>query len=531
MSITFTELEGTIADVNARLPTVRGQIRQVALAPNTGEVFARLPTVRLFNEYTPAYVYAQLPTLKLFAAQNGQAKVLAQLPMPQMMASTIDLAPSNYALVSAALPRLQMSAYAVQPNVATVNAQLPRVSALISEVSAQAKVYARLPTVSGLIRETAPTHDTWILCLQTPGVSWAYGGIVTNIMADTLQMSDSLLAKLTAYLLDAVVFADGHAASARYNVTAEDRLVVSDALRVALTALMQDGLTVSDAGSSAVGALVTLLDALVLTDTVSTQLQALNTITDAIALADVMTAIDVQNIGDTAAFSEALTSALAARATLLDGLVVSDTLDNTVTLLAAISDTISLSDSITSTAQLFALIRDGVTFHSRLRINGETFIGHVVNLANRAFSTYTGLPFNAMAKIGDTYWGTGPDGLYRLWESDDADGEPIIAEVRSGLFKMSTNRLKRMPSAYLGLTADGRTVLKVVTTDQKTGIKHEWWYERSGRPAAGSFRNDRVKIGRGLRGEYWQWALVNADGADFSLDVVELFPMILESRL
>jgi hypothetical protein len=532
MSITFEPLEVTTGALNAKLPTVRCYARQVAMAPNTGELYAKLPTVKLDNNYTAGSLYARLPTPGLFATQqSGQGKLHARLPTARCLASQADLTPPTLAFLSTALPLLQLTATAKSTTIGTLNAQLPTPGLFGTQIAAQGKLHAQLPSVSLLGRQIVPETGNYVLLAQTPGVMWAYGAVTTNVMQDGVSFSDTALGRLTAYLLDTVVLRSDLASSAQATVTFADRLVLEDALRVALQALMQDGLTLADAMSGATHAVMRLLDRLVLTGAVSTQQQAINVITDALALSDVLKGFEIAIVGDEARFSEAYSLALAARAALIDQLVLADTLDNTISLFAAISDTLVLDDSLTSSAQMFALIRDGVVFHSRLRINGETYIGHVVNVANKAFSTYTGLPFNSMAKIGRTYFGTGPSGLYRLFEGDDADGEPIIAEVRSGMFKMGTNRLKRMPSVYLGLTADGRTVLKVVTTDAKTGAKHEWWYERSGRPLSGSFRNDRVKLGRGLRGEYWQWALVNADGADFSLDVVELFPLILESRL
>jgi hypothetical protein len=40
-----------------------------------------------------------------------------------------------------------------------------------------------------------------------------------------------------------------------------------------------------------------------------------------------------------------------------------------------------------------------------------------------------------------------------------------------------------------------------------------------------------VKIGKGLRSRYWQFELVNIDGADFDLDTIEFHPVLLTRRV
>lgn len=528
MSITFSPLSVTSASVNARLPSVRGKARQIALSENTAEVFSQLPTVRLFNAFTAASVFAKLPSAKALAAEVGQAKVYARLPNAQAVAETTNLAPSNFTVTTAALPMLQLSAYAYQPTVAAVNAQLPRASALVSETSAQAKVYAQLPTAKALLRDAVPLLENWVFGLQTPGVAWAFGAVSTNIMQDGLALSDSVTSQLTAFLLDTLVFSDDLSGRWSSVVMMEDRIILTDALRQVLQVTMADGITLSDTLASTARVVMQLADRLVMTDAVATQMQALNVIADALALSDVLRQGALETISDGLVLGDEYAAALQLRTTLVDQLALADSAEHSITMLAVMADTLVFDDTAVTSLQLLALIRDGITFHCRIRIDGQLYVAHVVNTTTRGFSTYDNYPFNGFCELGGKHYATGPGGLFRL-DGDDADGDAIISEVRSGYVHLSTNRLKRMPSVYLALKADGRIALKVVTTDNN-GARHEWWYERDGRPSP-TTRNDRVKIGRGLRGAIWQWALVNADGADFSLDVVELFPTVMERRL
>jgi hypothetical protein len=41
----------------------------------------------------------------------------------------------------------------------------------------------------------------------------------------------------------------------------------------------------------------------------------------------------------------------------------------------------------------------------------------------------------------------------------------------------------------------------------------------------------RVDIGRGLRSNYWNFELMNREGADFEIDTIKFMPIVLERRI
>lgn len=124
--------------------------------------------------------------------------------------------------------------------------------------------------------------------------------------------------------------------------------------------------------------------------------------------------------------------------------------------------------------------------------------------------------------------GATSDGIYSLDGADD-DGAPIAARVRYALTTMGTGRQKRIPEAYMGYTATGDVLVRVITTDTGEGkVAHVYRLVPSasnGAPAQG-----RAKFGKGTKSVYYAFELENVNGADFDFDKIEMHPLELENR-
>lgn len=163
-----------------------------------------------------------------------------------------------------------------------------------------------------------------------------------------------------------------------------------------------------------------------------------------------------------------------------------------------------------------------------LRLSGEVHTAWAMNLeGSMPVSQYENFDFNSFAEVGGEYFAANEEGIFRLGADSDA-GAPIDAAVGSMLLDLGTSRQKRVQAAYIGYTASGRVVLKVRSEDD--GQVVEDWFEAQQQTAAAP-RNQMVRIGRGLRSRYWQFELVNVDGADFELDSFEMYPIPLNRRV
>lgn len=188
-------------------------------------------------------------------------------------------------------------------------------------------------------------------------------------------------------------------------------------------------------------------------------------------------------------------------------------------------DTAAFSSAVDEQQRVAALVREGVLVGGLVALTDDTYT-FAINTKSSGLSEYTNFPFNSFAGFGQTYLAAADDGLYEL-AGDTDDGANIAAAIRTGLLDFGSSLSKRMPRAYLGYTSTGNLVLKVVHSDQ--GVLREDWYELTTTQGAPDTR--RFKLGRGPKARYWQFELVNANGADFDVDTLRLYPLILERRI
>lgn len=140
-----------------------------------------------------------------------------------------------------------------------------------------------------------------------------------------------------------------------------------------------------------------------------------------------------------------------------------------------------------------------------------------INLKNRAI-TQTTVAFNSMCKCGNTYLGASDDGLFSIGGTSDDDVE-IPALIRSGMFDLGTEKMKRFRFFYFGLECDGTLKLTLLcdgveaasyTVSKTTGVQEI-----------------KVPVSRAAQGRYWQWQIENIDGSFFALYSVKALPIIL----
>lgn len=221
---------------------------------------------------------------------------------------------------------------------------------------------------------------------------------------------------------------------------------------------------------------------------------------------------------------ESLLATMAFRNTLLDAVDVADTVVGSMLIDVVLSDTTGISDAASASAVLEQLLEEEVSFGLGLTFDDEEFLGLVVNTKSLALTKYTGYNFNSYAKIGERYYGAGADGIYLLEGEDDA-GTDIVAKARTAVFDFGSAFQKRVPRAYLGIRGDGEVYLKTILDEDD-----EKWYRVQA--VESTFKNRRVKLGRGTEASYWQFELSNEeDGSFFELQDMALIPVILTRRV
>jgi hypothetical protein len=141
-----------------------------------------------------------------------------------------------------------------------------------------------------------------------------------------------------------------------------------------------------------------------------------------------------------------------------------------------------------------------------------------------ALSTYDDLPaFNSLAQFNGVYLGATSAGIFALTGAADA-ATAIDAVLRTGSTDFSTSHLKRIERVWLQYETDGELTLTVITDG---GVRTSYPLPPTG---STGLHGHSVKIGQGLKSKYWAFEVANVDGSDFSLDVIEPKPLVLQRR-
>lgn len=331
-----------------------------------------------------------------------------------------------------------------------------------------------------------------------------------------------------AVILEAVFTAsDKLTLIAKLRATIEDSLTAQDTFTIVLQGVLADEVTLDFEDTAVLRMIYLLADQLTLADEAVGFYSALVTVASAVVLGDTVTPGLDGTLSDDFAISEEMSAKIRAVVEMVSDLLMEDALEPGLHLFAALEDGFAVSLEQLSTIAMLAEILDTASLGFRITTpEGDVFIGYSVNTRNAATSEYQNYHFTSMAVIDGIPYGTGPDGIYRL-TGDDDEGTPIHASVYTGLTDFGSSFLKQLPAAWIGLTSNGEMVLKVVTTD--SGKKKENWYRMKERPK-GTPVDSRFTPAKGLEGRYWGFKIENLNGADFQIDSLKLWPLVMKRR-
>lgn len=185
------------------------------------------------------------------------------------------------------------------------------------------------------------------------------------------------------------------------------------------------------------------------------------------------------------------------------------------------TESLRAEDTVLTQAELQALLASVMSAQA-LQSDPSAYTVWALNMTINGSTRYEDYGFNALAKIGGTFYGTSAEGLFKLSGGDDA-GVPIAARINFGNLNFGTSLRKALPYVYAGMASDGRTLLKVVADGQT------YFYDvRAHSPL---LKEQRFELGRGLRAVYYDLTLINEGGSAFELADIEFAPVALNRRL
>ncbi|KWT91826.1 Ig-like domain-containing protein [Candidatus Magnetominusculus xianensis] len=148
----------------------------------------------------------------------------------------------------------------------------------------------------------------------------------------------------------------------------------------------------------------------------------------------------------------------------------------------------------------------------------------VLNINTGALTEYTSYEFNGFCQWGAEYFAEGDSGIYILGADTD-DGVPISCSIKTSKTELKgpkdkndESAVKRVPAANAVVRTPSPFVFKAITDNGAENV-----YLPEFKEAARSERTAprRIKLGKGMRGRYWQFAIENTAGAPIEIESFE----------
>jgi len=149
----------------------------------------------------------------------------------------------------------------------------------------------------------------------------------------------------------------------------------------------------------------------------------------------------------------------------------------------------------------------------------------VGEMGSKATTQRTNFPFNSFFEMDGSFFGCSDD-MLALLGGDTDDGADIDAYLALGSTDMGIGNPFRLSYFYGTLETDGTVYLTVTPNmDATRAVTKEIT------PVTSEYHRLREKLGEGDIALSWGFEFGNVDGADFSLSMMEILPIVKDARM
>lgn len=386
-----------------------------------------------------------------------------------------------------------------------------------------------LNVLEDAIEGSFPSGDAIILNLLESGFSGSdiISGVAAAFCSVSANIADAAVGEALPNLIDRAQAVCSAQANGTFVGNLSDAGTLSDAIRAAWAMLVEDEGDIGDDTLAIVKKLVAIAETLYATGAVAARL-------DAMVAAAVAGAIQAETVSgwsldaaDSGAIGDAANGILAAILNLADAGQATDSASGALSVVLVATDDAVVADSPAAALSALCDLSDGAMVFCTLRLNGFDYQGWVLNTDLRALTEYRNVPFDSFAILNGRTYAAGEGGIYEL-AGDTDDGEPIAAWFRPFLTDFTSDKLKGVSDIWLG-TSGTDLYVKVHTKDPATGLMAEDIYPVQHFHGDGSDKG-RVKVGRGLKSQWWALTVGNENGADFAVETITWLPLLRDRR-
>lgn len=336
---------------------------------------------------------------------------------------------------------------------------------------------------------------------------------IKNIL-EALGLTDAWQTQIIVLLAEQFGISDSLLSSQVLNALVNEAFASLDDARPALVGLVSEIAALEDQPALLVQFLVSVVESMVADDVVSSRAAAIGVVALALTFGDELLNLTLGQIEEIMDSNSEYAAKMVANLVLIELADASASIVAGRTLLLSVAEGAAGADQLDPFATIQALLTEGMELEVELILFGEKYQGWVVNTETGAPTEYENFNFNSMCKLGQKYYGAAENGLFML-DGETDDGDPINARILTGEMDFGSPNLKRLERAYMGYTSEGDMVLRIIVTH--AGKPNEYWYKVPTRFGSEDTES-RIKIGEGIFSNYWQFELVNPDGAHFKIE-------------
>jgi hypothetical protein len=147
-------------------------------------------------------------------------------------------------------------------------------------------------------------------------------------------------------------------------------------------------------------------------------------------------------------------------------------------------------------------------------------------LSTRGVTQFTNLPFTSACVFEGVPIAADGSGIYTLETSETDDGEEINSLIEFFRTDFGIDNEKRIRKLWVGYKSKGDLTFKISVDE---GDWEEFTLVETGEEF--KQKSASIPVPRNLHGRYWQFAIENPDGVDFSIDSINAVLVILNKKV
>ncbi len=286
---------------------------------------------------------------------------------------------------------------------------------------------------------------------------------------------------------------------------------------------LTESLSISYSLSEEVNKLLLIIEQLKKSDEVTTIQDVNQILVELISVFDSPELFNHELIQDNLQLVSAIINSINLYTKILLNTTLSISTANSLIYLNILSDNLSIDDLLNSNSISEILEQANIIFKVGGYDNNNEYISYLLEPETFSVSTYSNYNFTGSCKFNNEYLFINREGLYKYGGEMDEDNY-ITAKVQTSALDFNTSNLKQVPYFYIGVTNSNKLLLKL-SVDGKATV-----YYRLNKKTQ-YLSNQKISIGKGLIGRYFQFELITEDNTDFNMESIEFTPLILKRKL